>query len=342
MLHTGMTDDLAPWLQSLGFSYDPETQGIVPDWALDLVSLGFSSVGACSSIGSCAKGSSSIQQQQKPPGLIGAIKRADPLSSSSGRIGISLPAAADAFLCHLRAQQPELFRASPVIKSAVTAVGGSKGSSFSSYWQAPAAGGAATAAAVGELQCAGEDEIQPVPDQIQPVTTTCSRACAARGFQKYKALLWREALLTTRNPSNVAGRMLVFTYVSFVFGIVFYNVDPGANSILVRMAVVHIELIFLLLINLITMPFFYDDKRYFLQDVSKGLYHPLQYFLGRATVAVPFGVVMAVAFHLVFYGMAGMRHGATQMVESGVIAVLVSLVGMQVRAGIGGVTDNSL
>jgi hypothetical protein len=40
-MYTGPTDELVPWFNSLGYPYNPEVQGTTPDWALDLVSLGF-------------------------------------------------------------------------------------------------------------------------------------------------------------------------------------------------------------------------------------------------------------------------------------------------------------
>jgi hypothetical protein len=40
-MYTGPTEELVPWFNSLGYPYNPEVQGTTPDWALDLVSLGF-------------------------------------------------------------------------------------------------------------------------------------------------------------------------------------------------------------------------------------------------------------------------------------------------------------
>jgi hypothetical protein len=40
-MYTGPTEQLVPWFTSLGYAYDPELHGMASDWALDLVSLGF-------------------------------------------------------------------------------------------------------------------------------------------------------------------------------------------------------------------------------------------------------------------------------------------------------------
>jgi hypothetical protein len=41
LMYTGPTEQLVPWFTSLGYAYDAELHGMASDWALDLVSLGF-------------------------------------------------------------------------------------------------------------------------------------------------------------------------------------------------------------------------------------------------------------------------------------------------------------
>lgn len=40
-MYTGPTDNLVPWFKSLGYYHDLQEHGVASDWALDLVSLGF-------------------------------------------------------------------------------------------------------------------------------------------------------------------------------------------------------------------------------------------------------------------------------------------------------------
>lgn len=60
-------------------------------------------------------------------------------------------------------------------------------------------------------------------------------------FAKYKkhfvVLLWRELLMSTRNPADVAGRMLTFVFVSLIAGIMEYDKEGGASSMWSRMQV---------------------------------------------------------------------------------------------------------
>jgi hypothetical protein len=52
----------------------------------------------------------------------------------------------------------------------------------------------------------------------------------------------------------------------------------------------------------------------------------------QVLAALPFNVSVALAFHLIFYGMAGLRHGAAYVARSALVAVLLSLFSMQARA----------
>eukprot|EP00882_Tetradesmus_deserticola_P008255 GHRQ01008705.1.p1 GENE.GHRQ01008705.1~~GHRQ01008705.1.p1 ORF type:complete len:649 (+),score=233.14 GHRQ01008705.1:624-2570(+) len=146
---------------------------------------------------------------------------------------------------------------------------------------------------------------------------------------KYRALLWRELLITTRNPADVGGRMMTFTYVSAISGLVGWSLPGGADSMFQRLSVNYAVLTFYFLMPFVFMSIFTSDKRFFAADTSARLYHPLQYYLAKVTVTLPFNIVVAIVFHLVYYGMAGMRHSATAMAASGLICVLTGLIGMQ-------------
>jgi ABC-type multidrug transport system permease subunit len=89
-------------------------------------------------------------------------------------------------------------------------------------------------------------------------------------------------------------------------------------------------LTFYFLMPFVFMSIFTSDKRFFAADTAARLYHPAQYYLSKVTVTLPFNIIVAIVFHLVCYGMAGMRHSAVAMAASGLICVLTGLIGMQV------------
>lgn len=146
---------------------------------------------------------------------------------------------------------------------------------------------------------------------------------------KYRALLWRELLITTRNPADVGGRMMTFTYVSAISGICAWSLPGGAESMFQRMSVSYAVLTFYFLMPFVFMSIFTSDKRFFAADTAARLYHPAQYYLSKVTVTLPFNIIIAIVFHIVYYGMAGMRHSAVAMAASGLICVLTGLIGMQ-------------
>lgn len=41
LLYHGPTSSMASWFQGLGYEWNPDSQGTVSDWALDLVSISF-------------------------------------------------------------------------------------------------------------------------------------------------------------------------------------------------------------------------------------------------------------------------------------------------------------
>jgi ABC-type multidrug transport system permease subunit len=89
-------------------------------------------------------------------------------------------------------------------------------------------------------------------------------------------------------------------------------------------------LTFYFLMPFVFMSIFTSDKRFFAADTAARLYHPAQYYLSKVTVTLPFNIIVAIVFHLVYYGMVGMRHAAVAMAASGLICVLTGLIGMQV------------
>lgn len=59
---------------------------------------------------------------------------------------------------------------------------------------------------------------------IPPAPSSSSTPC-------HRALLWREALAVTRNPADVAGRMLIFCWISLFVGLIFYSLDASLTGV---------------------------------------------------------------------------------------------------------------
>jgi len=380
LMYTGPTDELTKWFTSLGYDYDPGTHGMASDWALDLVSLGFTKpqqgtrqqneqgeeapaaglgghgsmryrgLAAVASGSRVLQGLASMrsmryQQQDNSPPKVCMMSSKQELSDAAG-----------AFLRNLRVLHPSWFTDGAGVEAA-------NGDGYSSSApglapirvREPAAGAADTASrAVQRVDTLGDDTaaspfiVQDSLDdgahgpQEEPLQLTSTEVLEQRkdgdvgvwhsvrgGWRKYVALLWRELLITTRNPADIGGRMMTFTYVALLSGLVAYNTSGGADSIMQRISSCYAVLSFYLLMPFVFMSLFTSDKRFFAADTTARLYHPFQYYMAKVTVTLPFNMIVAVVFHMVYYGMIGMRHGVAAMGKSCVISVLMGLTAMQ-------------
>jgi hypothetical protein len=82
-------------------------------------------------------------------------------------------------------------------------------------------------------------------------------------------LLWRELLSVTRNPADVAGRCLIFTWLAVFVGLIFYNLPTTVDSLRSRMNVLFVEPVILLLMPYVYMSLFTSDKQYFIQGEAQ-------------------------------------------------------------------------
>lgn len=80
-----------------------------------------------------------------------------------------------------------------------------------------------------------------------------------------RILLWRELLSVTRNPADVAGRCLIFTWLAVFVGLIFYNLPASVDALRSRMNVLFVEPVILLLMPYVYMSLFTSDKQYFIQ-----------------------------------------------------------------------------
>lgn len=307
LMYTGPTDQLTRWFTSLGYDYDPSTHGMASDWALDLVSLGFSKPqqGALqqeqegeaeqqglSTTTSAAGHQGSLRQRglaslasTASRGLHGVgSARYSQQAAASKRCMMSskqeLYDAAAAFLQHLRVQHPDWFVLGANDNSAWGKANGSSSFSLSpgssgqtgltpikvhrgpsdnsNYDESVADAAPGTTQALGDDTAASpfimqgqlEDEPGQQPYQQGQLQLTATDELEQQqdseqgmwhsirgGWRKYTALLWRELLITTRNPADIGGRMMTFTYVSLLSGLVAWNMPGGADSIMSRISV---------------------------------------------------------------------------------------------------------
>jgi len=153
---------------------------------------------------------------------------------------------------------------------------------------------------------------------------------SAGWFKQCRVLLWRELLSVTRNPADVAGRCLIFTWLAVFVGLIFYNLPVTVDGLRARMNVLFVEPVILLLLPYVYMSLFTSDKQYFIQDASAKLYRPSAYYVAKQLAVLPFAVLNALLFAFTLYGLAGLRHDANAVGMNGLMSVLIYLIAAQV------------
>ena len=107
-----------------------------------------------------------------------------------------------------------------------------------------------------------------------------------------------------------------------------------------RLNLVFQLLSFYCLMPYVSMGLYSADKKFYLSDASSQLYRPLAYYLAKVSAITPFQIVSALTFNYTVYGLSGLRHGATPVLENGLISTLVYLIASQVLHGCAVIAPN--
>jgi len=107
---------------------------------------------------------------------------------------------------------------------------------------------------------------------------------------QFKTLLARELLVTMRNPADVAGRMLLFTWVGAFCGLVFWRLGDGLDAARNRVNILFIIVQLFMLLPYVYMSLYAADRRHFTADISGRLYTPGPYYLAKTLGVLPFAL----------------------------------------------------
>jgi hypothetical protein len=146
-----------------------------------------------------------------------------------------------------------------------------------------------------------------------------------------RVLLWREFLSVTRNPADVAGRCLIFSWLAIFVGLIYYNLSSDVDSLRARLNVLFVEPVILLLLPYVYMSLYTADKQYYIADSSAKLYHPSAYYVAKQMAVMPFAILNVLLFSFTLYGLAGLRADGWAIGINGLMSVLMYLIAAQVR-----------
>ncbi|GBF93870.1 ABC transporter G family [Raphidocelis subcapitata] len=149
---------------------------------------------------------------------------------------------------------------------------------------------------------------------------------------QFKTLFARELLVTMRNPADVAGRMLLFTWVGVFCGLIFWGLGSGLDGVRNRVNLLFIVVQLFMLLPYVYMSLYAADRRHFTADIAARLYTPGPYYVAKTLGVLPFALANVLLCSLIVYGMAGLRLSATSAVVNSVAGVLTYLIAAQVQA----------
>jgi ATP-binding cassette subfamily G (WHITE) protein 2 len=287
MMYSGLVKEVIPWFsRELGFTYDPLVNGVISDWVIDLVSIGF----------------------PKPKEFYGETIHSEE----------ELISASESFLTkykrdHCYQDDWNTLELTPVEESRTNDP-------------------STTQHIV---------EVSKTPSQ--KISTTAAKTHTqynSTWFGQFINLYWRSFLNITRNPADVAGRMLTFTYVGLFIGLIFYSMADGAESVITRMNLLYNAAAFFMFIPYVSMSLFTSDRQFYSADVSAKLYHPSAYYCSNVLATLPFSIANAAVFALVVYGLTGLRNDFESIIQHVLILVVESLVALQVLYFAAVVTPN--
>ncbi|KAI8470965.1 MAG: hypothetical protein J3K34DRAFT_520870 [Monoraphidium minutum] len=350
LMYTGIRDGLVEWFASRGFDYDAGVHGVASDWALDLVAVGFhkpkrfyghtitskeqlfSTSAAFVARYREAAGIKGEPQAEAPTlqshfaGLGGKLRGAMRRSSASGsNPALSVSAGSSgAALVGGGGGVPSSsgFQASVEIQLAGPSNGGyGHGHSHGhGHGHGHSHGHAAAGAGAGAKAAGGGEQLEPAPAPMW----------ATNWWSQYTSCLWRELLAVTRNPADVAGRTLTFSWVALLMGMLYFNMPMDASSLRGRLNLLFNSLVFFCLMPYVSMSLYTADKKFYIADSSAKLYRAHAYYAAKVTATVPFQILSALIFMFTIYGMAGLRPGITYIVQTGIVSSLLFLIAVQV------------
>jgi hypothetical protein len=260
LMYHGPPDDVVPWFDHLGYKYDPSTHGVASDWALDLVAIGF----------------------QKPVQLFGhSITSMEQLQAASVQFVANYKASSGAVLYRggsttmmigtkslkhrVRARMQKTYSVTALPSPQQAADTGMQvyvgtGNSNMSSPSSSETGSPQAMSSIG-------DPISAAPTSSGLPTKTDS-IYPTGWWRQFLACFGRELLSVTRNPADVAGRVLTFTWVGILTGVLFYDLPGDATSVQRRLNLVFSNLAFLVLMPYISMSLYTADKKFYLAGMN--------------------------------------------------------------------------
>ncbi|GMH36516.1 hypothetical protein BSKO_04384 [Bryopsis sp. KO-2023] len=311
MMYSGATSGVVPWFKNkLDYDYRPELHGVISDWVIDLVSIGFSKPDEF--YGRTMRNESELLDASEKffteYKMLKKSNRGDAELGEGGAFDVS-------------EEEEEEEEAPAVVRKTTTHY----------VVELPTSHGGASSSAMADMgdlgNKAGGKDLKRLKSRKQPIF---NQGYSASWLTQFTTLTWRSYLNVTRNPADVAGRMLTFTYVGAFIGIVFYNLPEGISSVQTKLNIIFNSTSFFMFIPYVSMSLFTSDRQFYSADVTAKIYGTSAYYMANFISNLPFGILNAAVFALIVYGMAGLNDDPEIIFKHVLLAVIESLIALQV------------
>ncbi|GBF91578.1 hypothetical protein Rsub_04318 [Raphidocelis subcapitata] len=350
LLYFGPCAEMGSWFEGgLGLGpWNPAKHGILSDWALDLVSIEFTkpegmgrSIEGPEELRAAARAFSRHYRAKRlaaPPAAAANGARKGKAAAPNGRARAGGDAS-DGAAPH-DADSDGSAGSGRAVRSAAGGgdpeLGGGRGWDEISKAAKYEAGG-------------GEDEetdwaaAQPAPDWTAGIKEGADESDSlqrASWMTQFRTLVWRELLSMMRNPVDVAGRMLCFVLLACFMGLVFWNLDLGADGTRNRVNALFLHTMFLLLMPFVYLSMYANDRRVCVADFSARLYSVSAYYAAKQAAVLPFVSANVIISNLVVIGMVGLNTQPSAVFVLCAVSIVFYLLAQQVQSFASIVTPN--
>ena len=141
-----------------------------------------------------------------------------------------------------------------------------------------------------------------------PQSPGCICCCGSR-CNTFCELLRRYILNMLRNPGMLLIRFVMYTILSLILGVLFFDVQQDESYLAVnpRAALLFYSSSFYIFMCVAVLPFNFHDLQIRDKETLNGFYHPVTHHLASAVASIPAVLILALVISLILVGMVKLQ-----------------------------------
>lgn len=163
-----------------------------------------------------------------------------------------------------------------------------------------------------------------------------ARSQAAPWCTQFSTVARRSLLNIIRHPLLITVNLLASVAVAMIVGTFFWQVRKDMPGALNRAGLFFFTLIFFLLLSLVQLGLWHDERLLYLRESQAGCYSPGSFLLAKIVCdVVPLRVIPTTFYAAIVYNMAGLNDDVERCASNLAILVLANLVGSALMLCVG-------